>query len=229
MNVSSHQRSDDHPPDDRMRERLRQLEAKLEEKDSALRELQHRAKNSLQLVLSLLRLQSGRIRDPDSRAAFERTLQRVEALVIIFRQLHEGHRQTRVDLGRYLGDLASAATADGLAGRAGVRIDVQIDAEAVECSLSTALSLGLIVNELLLNSLRHGYPDEAWVRLTLRRTGPDRAEIVIADNGRGLPSGFDSDADAGMMLAEALAAQIGGAIAIDSSHGGTIMTVTFPL
>ena len=204
-------------------ERLRQA---LQEKEAALRELQHRAKNSLQLVISLLKLQSGRIRDTDARSAYDQTLQRIEALAIAYRHLHESSSETGVELGHYLQELATTTCANQ-AGAAGV--ETRIRTESLMAGLSVAVPLGLILNEIVTTALRHAYPSDRWIQIDLRRTGADTAELLVSDNGRGLPAGFDAEADAAMMLAEALAGQIGATlVAGPGANGGTEVRVSFP-
>jgi two-component sensor histidine kinase len=215
----------DLPARNDMDDENRRLLQALREKEEALRELQHRAKNSLQLVISLLKLQSGRIRDTDARSAYDQTLQRIEALAIAYRHLHESRSETDVELGRYLTEIATTTCAN-MAGAAGV--DTHIQTEEIAVGLSLAVPLGLIVNELVTNALRHAFPSERWLRVELRRSAPDMAELLVADNGRGLPAGFDADADAAMMLAEALAGQIGGSFAVEVGTGGTEVRVVFP-
>ena len=82
---------------------------------------------------------------------------------------------------------------------------------------------------MLTNALRHAFPAKSWIRISLSGPGPETIELVIADNGRALPSGFDSDADAGMLLAEALAAQLGATLAVESTGAGTSVKMSVPL
>lgn len=208
-----------------MNDQTRELEQALREKEAALRELQHRAKNSLQLVISLLKLQTGRIRDPDARAAYDQTLQRIEALAIAYRHLHESG-ETRVDLGRYLKELVTTtcATAPGAS-----QVAIEVEAEEIVGGLSLAVPLGLILNELLTTALRHAFPEQGMIRVDLRRVEPDGAELAVADNGRGLPPGFDADTDAAVMLAEALAGQLGGTFASTPEGAFQVVRVRFPV
>lgn len=209
-----------------MEDQTRQLEQALREKEAALRELQHRAKNSLQLVISLLKLQSGRLRDPEARAAYELTLQRIEALAIAYRHLHESGQETQVDLGRYLEELTKTTCA---AAAANADVGLVVEVEAIVGGLSLAVPLGLILNELVTSALKHAYPPGGRVRVTLSRSDANTAELVVADNGRGLPPGFDSDTDAAMMLAEALAGQLGATFIADVTSTGPEVKVIFPI
>lgn len=195
--------------------------------EAELRELQHRAKNSLQMVISLFRLQAGRIRDPDARAAYDQTMLRIEALAILYRHLHESGSGTHVDLGRYLTGLSETVRAEVQKQTSGVTVTV--DCPPTWVGLYEAMPLGLIFVELLSNSLHHAFPDKGWIRTSVRPQGVGRARMTIEDNGRGLPAGFDDIAEDGLMLAEALAGQLGDTLATTQDAGGNRATVSFPI
>jgi two-component sensor histidine kinase len=201
--------------------------ARIQELEAEMRELQHRAKNSLQLVISLLKLQAGRIRDPDARAAYEHTLLRIEALAILYRQLHESGSGTHVDLKRYIEALRDAVLEGTPGDLRNTPITVQSDEVAI--GLYEAMPLGLIIAELLTSSLHHAFPKEGWIRVTATRLGPNSARLSVEDNGRALPAGFDTTAEDGLLLAEALAAQLGDTLATDADAAGSAASVTFPL
>ena len=201
--------------------------ARIRELESELRELQHRAKNSLQLVISLLKLQAGRIRDPDARIAYEQTMVRIEALAILYRQLHETGAGTHVDLGLYveaLCEVVKAGTPGGLA-----NIPITVKAEPVAVGLYEAMPLGLIIAELVSNSLHHAFPEQGWIQVAVTKVSDTRARLVVEDNGRPLPAGFDTTSDDGLMLAEALASQLGDTLSTDSDATGTTAAVSFPI
>ncbi|CAO3427596.1 sensor histidine kinase [Azospirillum doebereinerae] len=203
------------------------LNTRIQELESELRELQHRAKNSLQMVISLLKLQAGRIRDPDARAAYEQTMLRIETLAILYRQLHETGSGTHVDLGRYVETLCDAVKGNAQGGIA--RIPVSITSDPIQIGLYEAMPLGLIIAELLTNSLHHAYPDDGWIRVSVRQEPNGRARLTVEDNGRALPAGFDTSAEDGLMLAEALAGQLGDTLSTDSDAAGTTAGVSFPI
>lgn len=205
--------------------RIETLEAALRQKEAALREIQHRAKNSLQMVISLLRLQHHRIIDPQARAAYDQTMHRVEALAILYRQVHESQSETHVQLGGYLSEVTESATSNLEDGQ---EVPVEIEVEPLTTSLYTAMPLGLIVHELVSTAIRHAFPAEGWLKVTLTRRPDGLAELCVADNGRGLPSGFDPEQDAAMILVEALATQLGADLDISTSAGSRV-TVTLPL
>lgn len=207
------------PQDDALTGRIRKLE-------DELRELQHRAKNSLQLVISLLKLQAGRIRDPDARAAYEQTLVRIESLAILYRQLHESGTGTHVRLDRYVEALTDAVKEGAPGGLANVPVEVKCD--PIQIGLYEAMPLGLIIAELLASALHHAFPAQGWIRITVLAETTGRARLTVEDNGRALPAGFDTTADDGLMLAEALAAQLGDTLSTDSDAAGTTASVSFP-
>jgi two-component sensor histidine kinase len=206
-------------PDD-LRERVAELE-------SELRELQHRAKNSLQLVLSLLRLQSGRVSDPDARAAYDHTLLLIDALAVLYRQLHEHGEGTHIDAGVYLRALAESIRQAVSPARSA--IPVLVSAEPVAIRLYEAMPLGLIVAELVSNGLGHAFPPNPRIRIVVADIGAGRARLTVESNGRPLPVGFDDGASDGLMLAEALAMQLGDSLATEIGPDGTRATVTFPV
>jgi len=208
--------------------RVRELEAALRHKEAALREVQHRAKNGLQLAISLLRLQVGRMRDPQARAAFEDTLHRVEALTLVYRQLHQSGAEADVDLAAYLCELAHVAAAPADDAVRGVGVEVAVVAEPIAVDLTAAMTIGLIVNELILASLRHAFPATPRIDVGLTRFGERHARLTVADNGRALPLGFDRGEDDAMLLVQALAGQLGGTLDTDSRRA-SFAELIFPL
>ena len=77
--------------------------------------------------------------------------------------------------------------------------------------------------------MRHAFPAKSWIRISLTNPQPEVLELVVSDNGRALPTGFDPDADAGMLLAEALAAQLGSVLAVEATGSGTSVKMSVPL
>ncbi|HYC03784.1 MAG TPA: sensor histidine kinase [Azospirillaceae bacterium] len=201
-------------------------EARALRAEEALRELQHRAKNSLQLVISLLRLQHHRIVDPEARAAYDQTMHRVEVLAVLYRQMHESRADNTVDLSRYFREVTENALANAPDVRADLKVSVEV--ESLGTSLYTAMPLGLVVNELVTAGARHAYPEEAWMAVRLESLPSGQARLTVEDNGRGLPPGFDPEQDASTMLVEALATQLGADLDI-SRDAGTRVQFTMTL
>jgi two-component sensor histidine kinase len=198
--------------------RIAELEEALRQKEASLRELQHRAKNSLQMVISLLRLQHHRISDPAARAAYDQTMHRIESLAILYRQVHEARSETQVDLSSYLTEVCQSAVAN----TEGSPVEVEIALAPLETSLYTAMPLGLIVHELVSNGLRHAFPEQGRMRLSLEQRPDGQAVLTVSDNGRGLPPGFDAEQDAASVLVEALATQLGADLDISTAAGSAV-------
>ncbi|HEY1926157.1 MAG TPA: histidine kinase dimerization/phosphoacceptor domain -containing protein [Caulobacteraceae bacterium] len=163
---------------------LAELERQVEEKDTQLRELQHRVKNNLQMITALIRAEAKGVPDQTTGEGYERLAGRVEALGVLYRALAESDQDGAVDLGSYLSQVASAIMAAH--GTEGIHLDLQVDSWPV--SINVAMPLGLVVNELMTNSLKHAFEGREQGTISLHASsGPERCKVVIADNGRGLP------------------------------------------
>ena len=215
-------------------ERTRELQAALTAKERALAEktilldeVDHRVKNNLGMVASLLRLQARRTGDPALGRTLGTMLERIEALTAVHRTLHEGGDVGRFRLGRFLPRLA----ADVLA--AAGREDVTVDAEGVDAGLAVAAAratpLGVLLNELMTNALKHAFRDGRGGRLRLaaRRTGDD-VVVEVADDGPGFDPEAARGTSLGGSLVERLSAQLGGETRWRSGPDGTVATTRFP-
>lgn len=163
---------------------LVELERQVSEKDTQLRELQHRVKNNLQMITALIRAEAKGIADQTTGEGYERLAGRVEALGVLYRALAESENDGAVDLGSYLTQIASAVVAAN--GAEGVHLDLQLDNWPI--SIDVAMPLGLVVNELMTNSLKHAFESGGRGTISLHATcGPERCKVVVGDDGRGLP------------------------------------------
>lgn len=206
-------------------EKLNQL---IGEKDMLLREMNHRIKNSLQLVSSMVSLQLATVTDPDARASLGAAQGRVAAVAKVHERLYAGQRLDSVEVAPYLDDLAHDLGATlGLSAAGG-----SIAVHAVDEMLppDKVIPLGLIACELVTNAVKHSPSGgEVNVRVTLERDG-DWLRLAVSDDGAGLPQSFDPTANAGlgMKVIRALAMQLGGALEIDRPAHGTSFSVRFP-
>lgn len=192
-----------------------------------LTELRHRTKNTLQLIGSLLSLLSHRV-SKASMPAVREMARRVHAFSLAHAALDASPRVGTIDLGRYLGELAQGLLAIGE--ERGVRLTTQIEPD-IQVGMNRAVPLGLIVNELVTNALKHSFPGgrAGEVRLQVRRDGPDQVEIVVADNGIGLPEGTwppRGTESLGLPLVTGLARQAEAEVAV-TSGSGTRFAFTF--
>lgn len=165
---------------------LDELQDQVREKDTQLRELQHRVKNNLQMITALIRVEAKGISDRSLGEGFDRLAGRVEALGLLYRQLGDSGREGSVDLGIYLSEIASAVMrAHALEG---IRLDMQVDTWAV--SIDVAMPAGLVVNELMTNALKHAFVGRNGGTIRLQCTNlSSGCRVVVADDGVGLPPG----------------------------------------
>lgn len=161
-------------------------EKRVREKDLLLQELQHRVKNNLQMITALIRHENRHIPDDAAAEAFERLAGRVEALALLYRSLAEGSAD-QVDLGAYLSQIASAVMQAHA--MEGIRLDLKVDSWPV--SINVAMPTGLVVNEVMTNALKHGFKGRSGGTILLHSlVDAEGCEVVIADNGVGLPDGM---------------------------------------
>jgi PAS domain S-box-containing protein len=209
------------------REAERRLEAALREKETLLRELQHRVKNNLKMISSLLGLEMDSLSDAKAREFFLAAQSRIEALQAIYDRLSSGGGSGEVEMGAYLGELA-----ESIVGTLCPEGDCRLSSSLEGFALPTdrAIPVGLIFNELLTNAVKYagagGAPVEIRISLTSRE---GEAELCVIDNGPGIPAGVDLEAPStlGLRLVSILASQVKGSIAFDS-RSGTKAVLRFP-
>ncbi|MFC3079011.1 histidine kinase dimerization/phosphoacceptor domain -containing protein [Phenylobacterium terrae] len=201
------------------------VEKALEQKTALLHEIDHRVKNNLQLISSLLLLQSRRSDDEGTRAALRRTLERVTAVATVHRRLFQGEAIDRFDFAEFVRDLVSDLT--GAAGRPDLR--VLLDLEPVEVGASQAAPLALILSELVTNALRHARPDGAPATLHVALIRGERSfDMVVEDDGVGRP-GEAPAAGFGLTIAGLLAQQLRADIRLEDAGPGLKATVRCPV
>jgi two-component sensor histidine kinase len=156
------------------------------EKDTQLRELQHRVKNNLQMITALIRLEARNLPDKSTGARFATLAGRVEALALLYRSLAAEGSGDTVDLGVYVSQIASAVmTAHAVEG---IHLNLQVDTWPV--AVDVALPTGLVINEVLTNSLKHAFTDRDGGNITLKCLVDDTGcRVLISDDGKGLPEG----------------------------------------
>jgi two-component sensor histidine kinase len=207
------------------REAARNIEKSLREKELLLREIHHRVKNNLQIILSLIRLQGGSGASADD---FSRIMgARVNAMALVHEMLYRSEDFGRVDLEEYIERLARLVVrGDGAAGR----VTLEIHAEPLALSLDRAIPFGLALNELLTNACKHAANgrDACRLALGLERNGPDIV-LSVRDDGPGFHQGFDPETapGLGLRLVLGLAAQLGGRMEWINDDGA-VFILRFP-
>ncbi len=168
-----------------------QIENSLKEKEVLLREIHHRVKNNMQIISSLLRLQSGYIKEKKYSDMYRESQNRIVTMSLIHEKLYQSRDLTRIDIGGYIKELVNGLfiSYDINPGRIAMKIDV----ESISLGINSAIPCGLIINELISNSLKYAFPESrpGEIRISLRSAADGNFELITADNGVGLPIDMD--------------------------------------
>ncbi|HZU27680.1 MAG TPA: histidine kinase dimerization/phosphoacceptor domain -containing protein, partial [Bryobacteraceae bacterium] len=208
--------------------RAREATRQLREKESLLREIHHRVKNNLQVVSSLLGLQSRGVHDEELRRAFQESQNRVHSMALLHESLYQSDNLSRVDFPAYVRQLAAYLFQSY--GVRGEHVRLRTDLEALSLTMDAAVPCGLIINELLSNALKYAFPGGRGgeVRIVLQGQGPGRARLVVSDDGIGIRKDVDwtQARTLGLRLVRTLAQQVDGQLEIES-RTGTEVRLTF--
>ncbi len=204
------------------------LQASLSEKEVLLREVHHRVKNNMQVISSLLSLQSRRVQDPGVQEMFRESQRRIRSMALVHERLYQSSDLSRIEFSQYIRNLASHLFQSYQV--SSNRVHLRLDTEEVFININTAIPCGLILNELVSNALKHAFPEgrTGEVAVELRRAPADRYLIRVSDDGVGYPRSLDfrSTETLGMQIVNTLVAQIDGAIEF-SRERGTVFAITF--
>lgn len=204
-----------------------ELLATIREKEVLLKELNHRAKNNLQVVTALLSMQARRSDDENFRALVQAARGRVEAMARAHEQLHSSSDLSRIDFSGYLKNLSRFIYSSHGGESRGIALE--LDVEKHELPLDRAVTAGLVVNELLTNAFKHAFTGDEPGRIGVRLRARDHLlELTLEDNGKGLDTQeASSRAPLGLGLVATLAEQLDAAL--ESEPGpGTRLRLTFP-
>ncbi len=200
------------------------------EKETLLKEVYHRVKNNLQVVSSLFNLQLRGLPPGMARTALQQSADRVHAMAMVHEKLCRSNNLETIDIVAYVSELCeSLAAATGARERG---IAVSLDVAPVEIGLEASVPLGLVLNELICNALKHGFPEGRGGRVHVRlaRAGAGRALLEVSDDGVGIGAEIfeERTASLGLRLARTLARQLGGKLVLAQGTGTTIC-LDFPL
>jgi PAS domain S-box-containing protein len=203
----------------------------LRQKEILLKEIHHRVKNNLQVISSLLKLQSGYIDDPKATRMFEESHERVRAMAIVHEKLYRSEEPDRVNFKEYIEELSSELKATYSVDSCPVALELDIG--DIELNIEKAIPCALILNELVSNALKHAFgPDtaNATIKISFHAVaeGSKQVELVIEDNGKGMPANCDSQAPKtmGLTVVHTLCEQLMGKQEV-ISNGGTKFRIVF--
>jgi PAS domain S-box-containing protein len=206
------------------------LKASLLEKETLLKEIHHRVKNNLQVISSLLRLQSSYLQDEKAIKALEESVERVETMSSIHTQLYQSQDLTRVDFGVFIQELLGNIRQSY--GRVKSPVEIHVNAGKVQLDIDNSIPCGLILNELISNALKHAFPEgKAGEEITIgMRLEDNQVVLTVQDNGIGFPASIDvtKAKTLGLDMVNILVRQMHGKIDM-LVDGGTTWTITFTL
>ncbi len=194
------------------------------EKELLLKEIHHRVKNNLQIIISLLKLQSGYVFDSRDLDIFNKSRSRIETMSMIHEKLYKSDDISRIDISTYLKDLVYHLLKAYHLNTS--KIDFEMKSENIRMSIDTAIPCGLIVNELINNILKHAFPDGYTGKITLNllRSG-ENINLEVIDNGIGIPDNFSLEGSdsLGFKLVDTLVKQLDGEIKVFNNNGTHFM------
>ncbi len=201
--------------------------AALKEKEVLLKEIHHRVKNNMQVISSILNLQSRHIKDKHALKMFEDSQNRIKSMALVHEKLYESENLAGIDFAEYIRSMTSYLFSLYKIGQA---IGLNIDIKDILLDVNTAIPCGLIINELISNSLKYAFPEGivGEICIQLFSDKDDKFTLIVKDNGIGFPKDLDfrETESLGMQLVIMLVEQLEGTIELDKSKG-TNFKITF--
>lgn len=208
-----------------------QLKASLEEKELLLKEVHHRVKNNLQVISSIFSLQSQTLEDEQALAILEESQNRISSMALVHEKLYQTANLANIDFAEYIRDLTYNLLASYNINSDWIQTEMNI--ESIELNLDSAIPCGLLINELVSNSLKHGFPNQRSGTISIFLGVLDeQAETLclkVEDDGVGLPEGFNPNkaTSLGVSLISSLTQQLRGTLNFQNNPGASF-EITFP-
>jgi PAS domain S-box-containing protein len=201
------------------------LRTALGEREVMLREIHHRVKNNIQIISSLLRLQSRYIKDEKALELLDESQNRIRSMALIHEKLYQSQDLSRIDFSDYIAKMITHLFAIYKVDFS--RIRHRVDANKIQLDINRAIPCGLIINELITNALKHAFPEdrEGELIITMLSLAGDQYELTVKDNGMGLPEGFDpaKKGTLGFQIVNDLVKQLDGSIEVRGDKGTEIV------
>ncbi|WP_233754036.1 histidine kinase dimerization/phosphoacceptor domain -containing protein [Algoriphagus sp. AGSA1] len=203
-----------------IQEKNHALEQLLEEKERLLKEIHHRVKNNLQIVMSLLNSQVASLKDKAALSAIQDSQNRVQAMALIHQKLYQNEGLARIPMKGYVEEVVTYLQDTFALSR---QVGFKLVIEPIELDVNLAVPLGLIINEAITNAFKYAFPEgrAGLVLISLQQKADTSYELIIEDDGVGLPKEFDPSQirSLGMTLIHGFSAQLGAELHIESSQG----------
>ena len=195
-----------------------------------LREVHHRVKNNLGVITSLLNLQSENVKTPEEAIrALKNSLDRVLAMALVHQELYESEDYSQIDMENYIGQLTEKIKYSYCLDE---KVEINTEVERLFFSVDHAIPCGLILNELITNSIKYAFPaaESGIISVALRRLDGGYAELSVSDTGVGLPEETESKGTLGLTLVRVLSEQLEGELEITpQAYPGAGFRVLFPV
>lgn len=200
----------------------------LKEKEILLKEVHHRVKNNMQVISSLLNLQSASLKDASAVALFRESQQRVRSMSLVHEILYQSQDLASVDFASYVKQLVDSLQRSFGARAAAVTVTVKVGSVALE--MDEAIPCGLIINELVSNALKYAFPQKraGAITVAVKQLRSSAVRLTVSDNGAGIRAQRGAADSLGLKLVRALTEQLHGTITIDTASG-TAVTIEFPI
>lgn len=208
-------------------DKIKQLEALLNEKVTLLKEVYHRVKNNFQVIISLINLQVETIDDPLAKKILIESNNRIKAMVLVHEQLYQSANLAEIEMKTYINELLQYPI-DAYA------VDIEqikllMDVDPIFLAVDSAVVCGLIINELVSNAIKYAFLNNNTGHITVSlKSLNDKVFLTVKDSGVGLPDAFEmkSEKTLGMRLVANLAKQLGGDVVVTNDHGA-VFVITF--
>lgn len=213
----------------KVEERTVELKGSLAEKEVLLKEIHHRVKNNLQVITSILSLQSRYIDDEAMKEVFRESQNRIQSMAMIHEKLYQSSDLANIDFADYIKNLTTSIFSSYKL--RGAPVSLSIDIVEVVFDIDTCVCLGLIINELCTNSLKYAFNESGGGEISIELKGckGERCVLIVKDNGVGLPKGFkiEETGSMGHQLVDSLVVQLGGELKV-LDVDGACFEITFP-
>jgi len=206
------------------------IRASLKEKEVMLQEIHHRVKNNMQVILSLLRLQFGGIKSKRLQELYKEVMTRIKSIALIHDKLYRQKNLMRIDFSEYINDLTTHLFFVYDVNKSKIRLN--LDVRDVHLDINKGIPCGLIINELVSNSLKHAFPGDmsGYITVKMNKSKKGNYVLTVKDTGTGLPESIfnlNKSKTLGLQLVNDLVAQLKGSINIENTAEGATFNITF--
>lgn len=206
-----------------LQQKTERLELQNKEKEVLLKEVHHRVKNNLQIIISLLNLQTSKVKDPDLLLSIKEMQNRIITMSLVHQRIYQDTSFDAIDFKEYI-DLLYKNSVSVFTEKDNSVVYQNKTPESLKIDIDTAIPLGLIINELMTNSFKHAFSDNSprqAINIALKKEDNNRFKLEYSDSGKGLPTDFsiETSSTLGMQLIDALAFQINGNLKFYNNNG----------